>query len=84
MINKKNHHCQFQEILQEVRNFLHGANYRVQNQKQRESLAQSALILLRTLPAARHAVLEYMANMFDEAVNNYLLEMDIGHKVTGT
>ncbi|XP_060557502.1 integrator complex subunit 5-like [Ruditapes philippinarum] len=73
-----------QEILQEVRNFLHGANYKAQNQKQRESLAQSALILLRTLPTARHAVLEYMANMFDEAVNNYLLEMDIGHKVTDT
>lgn len=66
-----------------MQNFIHGASYKVHNLRQREALSQSALTLLRTLPTARHAVLEYMANVFDEAVNSYLLEMDIGHSVNG-
>ncbi|XP_052787896.1 integrator complex subunit 5-like [Mya arenaria] len=70
-----------QEILKEVRTFIHGANYKVQNLRQRENLSQSALILLRTLPTARAAVLEYTAGVFDEAVNAYLLEMEVGHSV---
>ena len=66
-----------------MRSFLHGVTSHGHNLSRSEGLARSALVLLRTLPTARHAVLEYLANLFDEAVNNYLLELDIGHKVTG-
>ncbi|KAL4237625.1 Integrator complex subunit 5 [Mactra antiquata] len=82
--SSKSFNISSQEILRELRTFLHGANHKAQKQRQRESVAHSSLVLLRTLPTARQAVLEYIASMFDEAVNNYLLEMDIGHKVTGS
>jgi len=77
------HFTFLQEILREVRTFIHGANYKAQNLRQRESLGQSALVLLRTLPSARQAVLEYTGGVFDEAVNSYLLEMDVGQTVNG-
>ncbi|CAL1542731.1 unnamed protein product [Lymnaea stagnalis] len=37
-----------------------------------DSLANSALFLLRTVPVARHAVLEHYAVSFDDAINTHL------------
>ncbi|XP_052267414.1 integrator complex subunit 5-like [Dreissena polymorpha] len=70
------------DILKEVRHFIHGASHKVLSLRQRETLSQSALVLLRNLPTARYAVLEYIANVFDEAVNNYLVEIDVGQGVS--
>ena len=36
------------------------------------------LSLLKTLPVARHAVLKYLAGVFDEAVNHHLLRSHVG------
>ncbi|XP_048244995.1 integrator complex subunit 5-like [Haliotis rufescens] len=69
-----------QDILNEVNRFLRGASY--DSKIGEENLAQSALFLLRTMPAARHAVLEHFCNVFDEAVNNHLLQMELGQSVT--
>lgn len=63
-----------QDILNEVRHFLRGTTY--DGKVNRESLAKSALFLLRTLPAARHAVLEHMCHIFDEAVMLHVKNLD--------
>ncbi|ESO83763.1 hypothetical protein LOTGIDRAFT_236428 [Lottia gigantea] len=62
------------DILNEVNNFLHGA--RRDEKVASESLAKSALCLLRSMPAARHAVLEHFCNVFNEAVRRHLSELD--------
>ncbi|XP_064616946.1 integrator complex subunit 5-like [Liolophura sinensis] len=64
-----------QDILGQVRKFIRGANY--EEKVSGEELCQSALYLLRTLPAARHAVLEYLCNVFTEAVNSHLLHLQL-------
>ena len=48
-----------------------------------EELAQSGLFLLRVLPSARHAVLEHLCNVFDEAVNKHILQIETGNKAIG-
>ncbi|GAB1604696.1 integrator complex subunit 5-like [Argonauta hians] len=63
-----------QEILNEVRHFLRGTVY--DGKVNKESLAKSALFLLRTLPAARHAVLEHMCHVFDEAVMLHIQQLE--------
>ncbi|KAK3087666.1 hypothetical protein FSP39_008920 [Pinctada imbricata] len=61
-----------QDILAEVRNFIAGASH--DRKVSHESLTSSALCLLQTLPVARHAVLEHLANVFDEAVNVHIIK----------
>lgn len=39
-------------------------------------VAQAAIRLLRTLPVAREAVLEYMHNLFDDAVGRHIVRLD--------
>lgn len=39
-------------------------------------LAKAAIRLLKTLPVAREAVLEYMHNLFDDAVNRHIMRLD--------
>ena len=49
-----------------------------------EDLVHSALLLLRTLPSARQAVLEHLCNVFDEAVNNHILHIiELGNENQG-
>jgi hypothetical protein len=50
----------------------------------REELCRCALYLLQNLPSAHHAVLEYLCDLFDEAVNAHILEIELGSNVTGT
>ncbi|KAL3871772.1 hypothetical protein ACJMK2_039750 [Sinanodonta woodiana] len=65
-----------QDLLNEVRSFVQGVTYK--GKVKNESLVQSALLLLKTLPAARHAVLEHLANVFGEAVNMHLMNLEFG------
>lgn len=81
MINKAILFVFFQDILGQVRKFIRGANY--EEKISGEELSQSALYLLRTLPAARHAVLEYLCNVFTEAVNSHLLHLQLETTVAG-
>lgn len=39
-------------------------------------VTKAAIRLLKTLPAARDAVLEYMQNLFDNAVNKHIMKLD--------
>ncbi|CAN7975226.1 unnamed protein product [Ixodes persulcatus] len=39
-------------------------------------VAKAAIRLLKTLPVAREAVLEYMHNLFDDAVNRHIMRLD--------
>lgn len=41
----------------------------------RHTLTKSALYLLQTLPVARHAVLEYLCNVFEESVQVHMRQM---------
>ncbi|KAK6167219.1 hypothetical protein SNE40_021307 [Patella caerulea] len=68
------------EILNEVNNFLYGACR--EEKVASESLAKSALCLLRSMPAARHAVLEHFCNVFNEAVRRHLLVLEQGPSST--
>ena len=48
-----------------------------------EDLAKCALFLLQNVPPSRNAVLEYMCNAFDEAVNIYVLKIGRGEHIIG-
>lgn len=65
-----------QELWQEVRAFLSGADpVRGQQLSAREH-ARCALLLLRCLPPARHAALDHLRAVFDEAVAAHLAQLD--------
>lgn len=68
-------------MLKEVRNFVKGSTY--ETKVSNEDLVRSALLLLRTLPSARQAVLEHLCNVFDEAVNSHLLQIELGKDISG-
>ena len=59
-----------QEILQQVRQFIQGSSYEIKISH--EELARCALYLLQNLPSARQAVLEHLANIFDDAVGAHM------------
>lgn len=73
-----------QEILREIRNFVGGATFG--SKFSRTELAKSAIFLLKTLPAAREAILEYLCTIFDEAVSLYThnLELEAGNVSAGS
>ena len=60
----------FQDILKQLSNFVRGASDT--NTNIDLDLATSALFLLQNLPASRQAVLQYLSNLFDEAVSTYI------------
>lgn len=60
--------------MSEVRTFIAGTSK--EKSISHESLARSALHLLQTLPVARHAVLEHLCSLFDEAVKLHILHSD--------
>ncbi|XP_066991548.1 integrator complex subunit 5 isoform X2 [Anabrus simplex] len=68
-----------QDLLTELRTFLSGATRTVKINPL--ELARTALSLLKTLPAARDAVLEYFCSLFDDAVSKYVtqIETDMTH-----
>ncbi|XP_023226781.1 integrator complex subunit 5-like [Centruroides sculpturatus] len=72
---KEHLNAQKDVVLQELRTFLNGATHsaKVRN----VDVARSAIYLLKTLPAARDAVLEHMYNLFDETVNSYVLKYEL-------
>ncbi|CAH1787677.1 unnamed protein product, partial [Owenia fusiformis] len=43
-----------------------------------------ALYLLRTVPSARHGVLEHLSGVLDEAVNRHFIQLELGSSVTET
>ncbi|KAL5012685.1 hypothetical protein ScPMuIL_011236 [Solemya velum] len=70
-----------EEILSEVRCFLRATS--CEGKLGNESLTHSALFLLKNLPAARQAVLEHLCNVFDEAVYNHILQLEVDNSNTG-
>ncbi|GFN78096.1 integrator complex subunit 5 [Plakobranchus ocellatus] len=64
-----------QEICNQVNKFLKGTSTPASNVNF-ESLTVSALFLLRTVPVARHAVLEHYSFLFDDAINSSLTFSD--------
>ncbi|XP_071154916.1 integrator complex subunit 5-like [Mytilus edulis] len=59
-------HLTSKDVLTDLRLFLQGVNR--ERQVSNQALTKSALYLLQTLPVARHAVFEYLCNVFEEAV----------------
>ncbi len=64
-----------QDISREVKKFVKSSSQEVWN----DSLVQSALLLLRHLPAVRQAVLQYLCNVFDDATNSHILALELGN-----
>ncbi|XP_071802701.1 integrator complex subunit 5-like [Asterias amurensis] len=71
-----------EELLISIRSFVKGTHARSGHKLSSEEHARCALHLLRTLPAARTAVLEHLCHVFDESVNSYLFELE-GEASTG-
>ncbi|GLH07144.1 Uncharacterized protein GBIM_12672 [Gryllus bimaculatus] len=63
-----------QDLLTELRTFVAGATRAVKTNPL--ELARTALSLLKTLPAARDAVLEYFCTLFDSAVSKYVAQIE--------
>lgn len=59
------------DILSELTNFINGATQTVKTNPL--DLSKTALNLLKTLPTAREAILEYFCTVFDVAVKNYII-----------
>lgn len=61
-------------ILNELKAFIGGATRTTKNHQ--FELAKSALSLLKSLPAARDAVLEYFCTVFDTATQNFIVRIE--------
>lgn len=65
-----------QDILVEVRKFISGA-VRPTHSTSTLDVTRTALTLLRNVPAARDAVLEYFCNVFFIAVTKYVRQLEV-------
>ncbi|KAF7238515.1 Integrator complex subunit 5 [Varanus komodoensis] len=65
-----------QELAQEVKAFLSGVDPVHGNKLTIKEHARCAILLLRSLPPARSAVLDHLRGVFDEYVCTYLLELE--------
>ncbi|XP_050813177.1 integrator complex subunit 5 [Gopherus flavomarginatus] len=65
-----------QELAQEIKAFLSGVDPVHGNKLTIKEHARCAILLLRSLPPARSAVLDHLRNVFDEYVCTYLLELE--------
>ncbi|XP_078605288.1 integrator complex subunit 5-like [Branchiostoma floridae x Branchiostoma japonicum] len=65
-----------QELQAEIKTFVQGKHATFGHKLTLEEHARSALSLLRTVPAARSAVLEFLQGIFDEAVNSHILQIE--------
>uniref|UniRef100_A0A8C3XRX6 Integrator complex subunit 5 n=1 Tax=Chelydra serpentina TaxID=8475 RepID=A0A8C3XRX6_CHESE len=63
-------------FLQEIKAFLSGVDPVHGNKLTIKEHARCAILLLRSLPPARSAVLDHLRNVFDEYVCTYLLELE--------
>lgn len=64
-----------QDILNEVRKFISGA-IRPSHSTNTQDVTRTALFLLKNVPAARDAVLEYFCNVFFVAVTKYVRQIE--------
>jgi Integrator complex subunit 5 N-terminus len=64
-----------QDLMQELRNFLSGS--RVGPKANHVELTRTALNLLKSLPAARYAVLEYFCTVLDISVARYVSQLEV-------
>lgn len=68
-----------QDVLYELKLFISGATQNVKcNQLE---LTKSALTLLKTIPAARDAVLEYFCTVFNSATLNYISRIEVDKEI---
>lgn len=65
-----------QDILTEVRKFISGA-IRPSHNTNTQDVTRTALSLLKNVPAARDAVLEYFCNVFFVAVTKYVRQIEV-------
>lgn len=65
-----------QDILTEVRKFISGA-VRPTHSTSTLDVTRTALSLLRSVPAARDAVLEYFCNVFFVAVTKHVRQIEV-------
>lgn len=65
-----------QDILTEVRKFISGA-VRSSHSTNTQDVTRTALSLLKNVPAARDAVLEYFCNVFFVAVTKYVRQIEV-------
>lgn len=65
-----------QDILSEVRKFISGAVRPTHNTSTLD-VTRTALFLLRNVPAARDAVLEYFCNVFFVAVTKHVRQIEV-------
>ena len=63
-------HFHLQDMLLQVRKFLKGLAH--DSRSTNHELIKSSVMLLKTLPATRFAVLEYFSSVYDDAVYNLL------------
>ncbi|XP_072762301.1 integrator complex subunit 5 [Anoplolepis gracilipes] len=70
-----------QDILAEVRKFISGAVSRPSHSANTQDVTRTALFLLKNVPAARDAVLEYFCNVFFAAVSKYVRQIETNQNV---
>ncbi|KYM94915.1 Integrator complex subunit 5 [Cyphomyrmex costatus] len=70
-----------QEILSEVRKFISGA-VRPTHNTNTQDVTRTALSLLKNVPAAREAVLEYFCNVFFVAVTKYVRQIESNQNIS--
>ncbi|XP_013776240.1 integrator complex subunit 5-like [Limulus polyphemus] len=68
------------QIIRELQVFLAGSTH--SGKVRRAEVTNSALFLLKHLPVAKEAVLEFMNSLFDEAVNNRILKIELEDNAT--
>lgn len=66
-----------QDILAEVRKFISGAVSRSSHGANTQDVTRTALFLLKNVPAARDAVLEYFCSVFFAAVSKYVRQIEV-------
>ncbi|KAG2459897.1 integrator complex subunit 5 isoform X3 [Polypterus senegalus] len=65
-----------QELAQEIKAFITGVDPLHGNKLTVKDHAKCAILLLRSVPACRGAVLEHLRSVFDEYVGGYVVELD--------
>ncbi|KDR16305.1 Integrator complex subunit 5, partial [Zootermopsis nevadensis] len=70
-----------QDLMSDLRTFVAGATRAVKTNPL--ELARTALSILKTLPAARDAVLEYFCTLFDSAVSKYVTQIEVSTSTSG-
>ncbi|XP_053575924.1 integrator complex subunit 5 [Bombina bombina] len=65
-----------QELSLQIKSFLSGLDPQHGNKLSLRDHARCSLLLLRCLPAARHAVLEHLRTVFHDSVSSFLSERD--------